>query len=909
MPDKSSFLKHLDEFSRLIRNESEYFSHQTALFILGLVDSPPEEITIVSPKRRRNRDIGEFHLTFVYHGNSYLKSTQKSLFQNIKFNVSSLEKTIIDLLKDLAYAPSIFDLTNLVSILPFDDNLLLMLAKQTSDTVLKRVSLLLTLCGRKFFPDLPLNLFKRTPIKLDPREVKNLFWSRHFFCKYPASLLTYEGKKPETVTDESRLAWIELLHFAPFRQAQFEKEFLFIPENPESASIAFLKEFLESFFKKMTTEELFDFFKKSDSKKFPQILKNLILNNPETLNIRHKDCVDWVLKNKDTSNPSTTETLIKLGSQIGMDEIVVKKFNEKGPDLFNNTRFEIINFFADKYLDSSFSLSHQAYLAISRTFTMQEKYDKALEILDCAKEKYEALKGYENELGHLCFATGIIMTRLNRTNEAMSEMFLAKELFDSSKDFENIARAENSLGNLYFTRGKPESARTHYISGLITAKVNKHKKMQAAILSNLGMVEYDLGNFPKALSSLFKASQLFKMLENEWSLSVVSFAIGKIFLKLGRFSKALKLFKECYLLRLKKKNESGIYEAACLQAWIYELLGKTATAKTWWNQAEKITNTVLEPRARFVGDVLKALSLLYNSDFSAALTKYSTVLKESELRNSSSVQIGDCQHGIGLAKIFLGQSDAVEYLVMARNNIKTDSSRFQVTQIEIHLSLFFPLKVKELNLNSLLKKHNLAKVYDPFWSFIAEKLMQTKLDSAREYLEFHISRSPQTTIDFLTDSIKGLSQIIKKIQIEKSRAEEFVTIVSELESKTVHYEDYVLWQKNVHKDRLIFDGPAGKIRFQEKESSLKMGSIPHSILSQLFLSYPHPAEISSMYKGAWGMEFDPECDMGAFKSSLQRLKKILRQVSPSLMIKRKNTERGKAGLILALPKNWFFVYK
>jgi hypothetical protein len=155
----------------------------------------------------------------------------------------------------------------------------------------------------------------------------------------------------------------------------------------------------------------------------------------------------------------------------------------------------------------------------------------------------------------------------------------------------------------------------------------------------------------------------------------------------------------------------------------------------------------------------------------------------------------------------------------------------------------------------------------------------------------------------------GLKDIIKIIQNKANRASQFVTLITPDETRTIHQDDYLKWRKKLPEDKLIFDGPAGTLIYNESKAIIKPGTIPHSILQQLFMAIPHPVEIESLYRSAWGMEFDPEFDFGAVKSSLQRLKSKLKRVVTAATLKRQKSAKGFKAVRLSVSVPWILVFR
>ncbi|GAB4282035.1 MAG: hypothetical protein Kow0029_27370 [Candidatus Rifleibacteriota bacterium] len=916
MSKHRNFKKLLPRLATLISGEGEYLSHQTALYLHGFISSPGNPITIVSSRRRRNRQLEGFDLVFVFHSNLDPKLTQQLNVAGEQITISSLEKTLVDLLKDQSYSPDLDTIAKIFCSVPYNIKQLLSIAKQTSDTVLKRVSLLLAWSGRASYKEIPYRLFKRTPIKLDNREKTNLVWNGFFYTKLPARLLSKPVSAPPQDTDLKTRSWMELKALPEFCEKQLQSGMIFIRESPEKKILSIIEAFFIEIFKNLSSEQLEAFLAGYDQQttvfppKIPVLLKSFIHSRKDILQLRREEIICWISKNLNSSKLDLVESAIFHALKLELFEEAFEVFEKNCSNFFYAGKFGIINIFADALLNLDWELTPKMLLNITKTYSMQEKYEQALELLEKAKQKAESSGKSLSVIGQLHYATGLVFNRMERCDDALSELFLARESFLVADDQECLAKTECSLGNIYFSRGHPASAKSHYISGLNRARSIKSKPLQASFLANLGMVEYDIGNFNKAARYFTQSFSMNKMVKNFWTASVVGMALGKLQLKLGHFSKAMRLFREIMPVREQKRHTSGIYEICSLLAWICEIIGKAAAAKAYWNHAEKFDSEFIEPRSRFVGQMLKAMNYFYHSRFAEAESLFASMLETAVTRNASAVQRGDCLHGLAVAKLFLDKKEeAASLLSEARHSIGINSRRFQMHQINFIAALYFPDNFPDIDLNSCLAKIHESGVYDPLWVHYANALLNIKSEEAQRYLSFHLSKTPPSSMKILSQRLPTLNRILKSIEKFNNRAGEFVTILTPDETHTLHIEDYENWRKNYPANTLIFDAPMGILKYNENLEKLKPGSIPHSILQQLFLAIPHPVEIESLYKAAWGMSFDPEYDFGAVKSSLQRLKRCLKKITSSASIYHKNSSKGIRALKLSVSVPWILVFK
>ena len=150
----------------ILNLEGEYFSHSTALYLLGQLPSLPEHLTAVSHRRRRNRESLERPFTFIFHPKGKCRPTQTVPWQGMILPVSTLEKTLIDLVGDFDYSPPLLGLADLFATLPFQCGTLVNLARQSSDSALKRVSFLLAWTGRIEEKDIPFWVYRSTSSSL-----------------------------------------------------------------------------------------------------------------------------------------------------------------------------------------------------------------------------------------------------------------------------------------------------------------------------------------------------------------------------------------------------------------------------------------------------------------------------------------------------------------------------------------------------------------------------------------------------------------------------------------------------------------------------------------------------------------------------------------------------------------------
>lgn len=224
-------------------------------------------------------------------------------------------------------------------------------------------------------------------------------------------------------------------------------------------------------------------------------------------------------------------------------------------------------------------------------------------------------------------------------------------------------------------------------------------------------------------------------------------------------------------------------------------------------------------------------------------------------------------------------------------------------------ALYYPEKFPELDLSALIKHYMVTDSFDPFWGLIAARLFSRGEACCLEYLQYHIDKTPPSMMKQLITRVSGLKEICENLQTCSSRAGEFFTLLSSDETATLHYDEYINRQKTYPADHLIFDAPAGLLLYGGSRLRIKIGSIPHNLLLQLFIAQPHTVEVEALYRSAWDSSFDPEYDQGAFKTTVQRVKHLLKSICPSARIVRRKNDQNIRAIKISIAVPWILIFK
>jgi tetratricopeptide (TPR) repeat protein len=918
----------------LMELEGEYVSHQTALFLLGMLPAPPEPLTSVSPRRRRNRLLGDRSLVFVFHQPDRLKPVQMVSAAETTIPVSTLEKTLLDLLTDMTYAPPLPELATFFAVYPYKPEVLLQLARNEGDTALKRACLFMAWAGRLGGDEIPWTTLKRTPIKLDPRHDGPLLWDGRFFTKVPEELLKIPHPGPQPELPPAHRHWIELRCWPPFEEVFLRRPIISLLNDPDLPWQADVAAFFETTFAGLSWADLATFLRTHRVRPagsahpaasragappghppsmhpspapvppFPELFHRWVEANPHVLRSRRDEIDRWCTTHLDAQNLGDVEGALFFAHLLHLDRLVRDGLARRGAELFNAGRFTLIELLCERHLESGDLLPHTIYVTAARAKARQDKFSAGLSLLDQARKAYEEIPDSYQALGELSYTAANILRMMNRIQQSLAELFVAREYFSVGKDHLRQATVDCSLGNVYFAQGRPHAARSHYLAALAVMRQAGLKGQQASLLGNLGLVEYDSGRFQKAALDLQRAAALQRMLQNRWCESVALLSLGKVFLKMGHFSKALKVLRDCHRQRSELKHESGMYETAGLLAWLCELLGNSGAANAYWDLIDRMPEASLEPRAVFVVRAVRAMTDLYHLRLDSALTRYQTMLVQAQARDATGVELGDCLHGIGVCEFLLDRPTAGAHLRKAADTLAPNPLHSQLVQIRYVGGLAFPRIFPDVLVDEELQRFMDSQAFEPFWGHFVGLLQAAGTPVADEFLAYHVRKTPPSMLALLRSRFPLLGLAIRRIEQNRRRAAEFFTRLSHDGTTTIHADDVEAWRRELPSREFRFDGPDGKISCGANRARIRPKSIPHGIISQLLLAFPHPVDIEALYRAVWGTDFDPECDEGAFKSSLQRLQKLLRSITPAIRILRTRTASFHGGVQLSFSCPW-----
>ncbi len=195
-----------------------------------------------------------------------------------------------------------------------------------------------------------------------------------------------------------------------------------------------------------------------------------------------------------------------------------------------------------------------------------------------------------------------------------------------------LALAENVLGNVALIQGKSDSAIEHFNRGLNARKVLGNPQKIGWSYNNIGNYYRQVGNYPLALVNFLEAEKSLLAASDEKELIGVYNNLGITYRELGQYPKALEALNTCLALAHKQNLPLKIGEAYLSIGVYFETTGQFIAAMQHYQKAAQLFQTI--NRKQYLARTLHNIGSLYfqigQSDSALHALFESVSIKESE---------------------------------------------------------------------------------------------------------------------------------------------------------------------------------------------------------------------------------------------------------------------------------------
>jgi two-component system sensor histidine kinase UhpB len=276
---------------------------------------------------------------------------------------------------------------------------------------------------------------------------------------------------------------------------------------------------------------------------------------------------------------------------------------------------------------------------------------------------------------------------------SLSAAFRSQALFDSAivyahhayaiaaqrMDVAGQAEVCSGIGHCFMRKSELDSARHYLEKGLILAKKVRDYRIEAGIYNNYGNVFLEEHKYQNALDYFVKSVRLYENpLADDYGQSLALSNIGNIEYRLGNNERALEYARQSMAIARRRAFTPMIGYAHKLLGRIYRRQQEYDKALEEYKQGQKIYTTLGDTRS--AAELLQSIGNIYfdKKQYRDALTSYRESLKLSK-RVSNKPLIAGGYSCIGQAYMMLNKNDdALHYLDSSRIAARAIGNKYLV---------------------------------------------------------------------------------------------------------------------------------------------------------------------------------------------------------------------------------------
>jgi CHAT domain-containing protein len=272
--------------------------------------------------------------------------------------------------------------------------------------------------------------------------------------------------------------------------------------------------------------------------------------------------------------------------------------------------------------DSTAIKQVDSLVQVSRAFTDQRSFDKALEAIVAAEAIVLKKIGPESAIyGKICHNYGRLFQSSNNLEEAEKWYLKAIDIRGKilGKDHPDYGSSLNNLGNVYLFTGKYDKAEPLYLAalGIREKTVGKEHPDYAGIAINLGSVNLQMNRIKEAEPFLLEAQYIFETKLNDrnhpfyWNCMRL---LANLYKKKGEYKKSEQLLLEIKSHVEKEYGKGHLLYAQSLTnlGLFYLSLGNYESVEPLYLEALAIQENVLGKNSSERANTLNLLGVYYN---------------------------------------------------------------------------------------------------------------------------------------------------------------------------------------------------------------------------------------------------------------------------------------------------------
>lgn len=272
------------------------------------------------------------------------------------------------------------------------------------------------------------------------------------------------------------------------------------------------------------------------------------------------------------------ESLMRLKKLKGRYYHLTAQY-EKSDSIFNELLESYKNTKDQMNVADLYLLSAQNAMEISQ-------FNKSSDLLIKSQAIYDSL-GYEFGQASIDLFTGTLLSWMGKYNDASDYIFNSLEVFEKSRNRNEIMIAYYELGWIFYSMKMEQRAKKYLDQSLKIANEISNIKYLGNLHNIYGSLYSDLGKLDSALLHFDSSIYYHQTTKNIRSLSSVKFNKAIVLEKSGQKQKALELYRYSYEVDKKLNNDIGLIVGEWVLGKYFKNNSNYDSASYYFNQGQK----------------------------------------------------------------------------------------------------------------------------------------------------------------------------------------------------------------------------------------------------------------------------------------------------------------------------------
>ena len=591
---------------------------------------------------------------------------------------------------------------------------------------------------------------------------------------------------------------------------------------------------------------------------------------------------NWCLHALAGDNEKNLNAALHLAPMIGLTLEATEILAGITPKVFALGFSNCVIDLCSKAEKESIPLPFQVRILLARIHARNSCFDASEKELQAAR-KIPDLS--EKELLDLEFSSGVILRQAGKIDEAIGCFRQALDKAMATEQTARVAAIESAIGNAYLVTGNLESARIAYLNAFRLCRGSAVSQQTANLRTNLGLVEFKSGNLAKADRFFQQAAEDQRAIGNLQGQCVSLLTLAKTRLATGKISAARNLLTR--VEKMSRDFQAADLECRAIMALCNDLLGRPENYNPGHDKDFSETGN-LSAASVYLIRYFNAIRLLFRCRFVDAAQELELLEEFGRQHQMPADEIAFVIFYRALALYMQNSNAACQTLKKSLQALEQKPEHPFNLLCMIFAAGAFPVQFRGIDIEAGCRKIVQTGYFEPLWPLMASAIKNIPGRQPEKLLAEMSAKSPTILLKHFRSLVPAFRKLSVKTAAKKA-VQRFL-LLSNRGEEIISYEMYQNWLNERHSPVLRFDRCTGRLSHGRNSTVMKPANAGFRILSQLLSCYPGKVSVAGLFEQVWGGRFDNETDRPAVKTSLSRLRSVLRKVCSSIRIVKSRTD-------------------